>query len=408
MASNDPGADAPSSNASSQIREAMLLGVLGLIVLGGLFWWTTREPEPEASELRGATSVHPAGFTREDFLGDDACAECHPSIAVYHERNGHSRTFRPAADRALAQRLDGREVADAERPGVTWSFLLEDDRFAVERRQGDRVDLLPIDFAFGSGYHATTFLSVLDDDPKNFTLREHRLTSYADGSVRITPGQGRNDPSPGTDALGRILTGADAFDCMKCHVTLTSMTDPSTVDVHSMIPTVSCERCHGPGRSHAEAARRGDDPDALAMPFGPGSYSANDQMILCGGCHRHPSQAPVAAIRPDNFELARFQPVGLMQSACYTESNGALSCTTCHDAHDRPSRDVSSYNATCLSCHEPSHPSQTPCPVSPSQDCTSCHMPRVDAGQGIRFADHWIRVRDEPVVEAAEDASLAH
>jgi hypothetical protein len=386
----------------------MILGILGVIVVGGLFWWMTREPEAGDAELRGASSVHPAGISREDFVGDDSCAECHPSIAVYHERNGHSRTFRPAADRALADHLDGRVVTDPERPGVSWAFLLEDDRFFVDRTLGDRVDRLPIDFAFGSGYHATTFLSVLNEDPEDFVVREHRLSYFADDSIRMTPGQRLPDPDPGTDALGRVLSGEDSFNCVKCHVTITSATDPETIDIHSMIPTVSCERCHGPGRAHVEAARLGADPDALAMPFGPGRNSANDQMLLCGSCHRHPSQAPIAAIRPDNQELARFQPVGLMQSACYIQSNGALSCTTCHDAHDRPSTDASAYNATCLSCHTPSHPEQVPCPISPSQDCTSCHMPRVHAGQGIRFADHWIRVWDELPSEETADTSASH
>ena len=42
----------------------------------------------------------------------------------------------------------------------------------------------------------------------------------------------------------------------------------------------------------------------------------------------------------------------------------------------------------------------TPCPVEPRGDCVNCHMPRVEAGQHVLFADHWIRVRrpGEPVL----------
>ncbi|RUL89019.1 multiheme c-type cytochrome [Tautonia sociabilis] len=402
----ESNAEQPSTGAASGVGEAIALGVIGLIVLGGLFWWIAREPgaNGDGDERRGATASLPLGFAIEEFIGEDACAECHPSIAVYHERHGHSRTFRRAGDRALAARLDGRVVADPERPAVTWRFLLDDGRLAVDRQAGDRVDRLPIDFALGSGYHATTFISVLNDDPHDFVIREHRLTYYADGSIRITPGQGVIETAPGTDAMGRVLRDEDSFDCVKCHVTLTSASEAGHVDLATLIPTVSCERCHGPGRTHAEAARRGADPTSLAMPFGPGRASAKDQMLLCGECHRHPSQAPPGALRPDNIELARFQPVGLMQSRCFTESDGAMSCTTCHDPHDRPSTDPSSYNTTCLSCHQSSHPTQVSCPVSPSTDCTTCHMPRVDAGQKVFFADHWIRVRDE-VLGATGDGS---
>src|SRR5205823_5293708 len=106
--------------------------------------------------------------------------------------------------------------------------------------------------------------------------------------------------------------------------------------------------------------------------------------------------------------LARFQPVGLMQSKCYTESGGTFSCVTCHDPHARASADRASYDAVCLSCHAGRGPPRapasstaqpadralaagTPCPVSPSSRCVECHMPQIDAGQFIRFSDHWIR-----------------
>ncbi|WP_169976964.1 multiheme c-type cytochrome [Tautonia rosea] len=403
MGSLDSGSEAstPPPDTAARVREAVIVLLVCVMGLGGLLWGLNRKPAPEDEPARGASATHPAAIVREDFVGDSTCAECHPSIAFYHDQNGHSRTFRRAADRSLADRLDGRVVADPERPGVSWEFLLEDERFSVERRHGNRVDRVPIEFALGSGYHATTFVSRIEEADEdagsrgNLTLREHRLTYYHDDSLRLTPGQKAATSLPGTDALGRIVHGDEAFDCLSCHVTLTSGTDADRFDEETMIPNVTCERCHGPGRSHIEDARGGLDPDALVMPFGPTRNSTEDQMRLCGACHRHPADAPPNTIRPDNFELIRYQPVGLMQSACYTQSNGALSCTTCHDPHRRPSTDPAYYTAACLSCHTPTQPEQVPCPVSPSQDCTSCHMPRLDSGQGIFFSDHWIRVRDE-------------
>ncbi len=82
-----------------------------------------------------------------------------------------------------------------------------------------------------------------------------------------------------------------------------------------------------------------------------------------------------------------------MQSACYTRSNGALSCVNCHNPHTSASTGRASYEAACLACHGSTK--RPACPVSPRQDCIGCHMPAVDTGQGIPFTDHWIRVRKD-------------
>jgi hypothetical protein len=126
------------------------------------------------------------------------------------------------------------------------------------------------------------------------------------------------------------------------------------------------------------------------MDFGPGRYKVEAQMRLCGQCHRHPDNAPPGEIRPDNVELARFQPVGLMQSKCYKSTPGGLGCVACHDPHAKASQDQAGYLAACLNCHGGG--GQTTCPISPRNDCVGCHMPGKDAGQGILFTDHWIRV----------------
>jgi formate-dependent nitrite reductase cytochrome c552 subunit len=131
------------------------------------------------------------------------------------------------------------------------------------------------------------------------------------------------------------------------------------------------------------------------MPFGSGEWTADSQLSLCGQCHRHPSRAVPGVIRPENTALARFQPVGISQSKCYTKSAGAFSCVTCHDPHARASSDHADYEAACLRCHE--SPRDTACPVSPRGGCIDCHMPKVDAGQRVLFTDHWIRVRESPV-----------
>ena len=160
-----------------------------------------------------------------------------------------------------------------------------------------------------------------------------------------------------------------------------------------MILNIGCERCHGPGRAHVEAARRGALDASPAMPFGIGGWSADDEIRLCGSCHRLPETVEAALIRPDNPRFVRFQPVGLMQSACFRRSPGNLSCSTCHDPHAKTSTDRRTYEAACLACH--GGPSQTVCTASPTTGCIDCHMPRRDVTRGMIMTDHWIRARPE-------------
>ena len=164
---------------------------------------------------------------------------------------------------------------------------------------------------------------------------------------------------------------------------------PLALDEAAMIPNVGCERRHGPGQQHIEAAARHADSAALAMPFGAGEPAPADEMRMCGSCHRLPEMGDRAVVRRDNPVLVRFQPIGLMQSACYRKSPGTLSCTTCHDPHARTSTDTHAYEAVCLTCHQ--GPRRTPCPVAPASGCVGCHMPTRDVFRGMTMTDHWIR-----------------
>jgi hypothetical protein len=309
--------------------------------------------------------------------------------------------LRPAARTPPARRLAGATFADPERRGVSWSYSLADDRLWTERREGGQVERFPIDYAFGSGRHATTFVTVTDRTPDHPTMIEHRLTGFAHRDAPdITPGQGEagGRVREGVGPSGRRYATPATLKCFECHTTATSARGPLILDESTMIPDVDCESCHGPGRTHAEAARRGAEGEALGMPFGIGRWKADDEIRLCGACHRLPETVGPALIRPGNPLLVRLQPVGLMQSACYRKSQGALSCSTCHDPHARTSTDLPAYEAVCLSCHLGT--SRTACKVSPSTGCVGCHMPRRDASRGMMMTDHWIRSRPENAADA--------
>jgi hypothetical protein len=313
--------------------------------------------------------------------------------------------LRAAAKTSLARRLSGATFADPETPGASWTYNLAAGRFSIERREAGKAEPFQIDYAFGSGRHATTFVTLTDRTPDRPTMLEHRLTVFAhQGMPDITPGQGqaRRSGIQGVGPSGRSYLTQQTLKCFDCHTTSTSDRGPLVLDETTMIPNVGCERCHGPGKTHVEAAGRGAGDDVLKMPFGLGSSSAADEMRLCGECHRLPETVGSDMIRPGNSGLVRFQPVGLIQSACYQKSDGQLSCSTCHEPHARSSMDIPAYEAICLSCHR--GPSRTPCKVSPATGCVGCHMPLRDASRGMMMFDHWIRSR--PGTAEKPDTSL--
>lgn len=373
--------------------DAVLIGGFVLLAAGVLAWWAGLPDREPAAKLT-TNAPGKAGSPALHYVGSKACGECHPGEYAHHSRSGHARTLRPAAARSLARRLDGRSVDDPEVPGVVWRYALRDGQLTAERSESGRAERFFLEYAFGSGRHATTFVSLLDRGSRHPRAFEHRLSVFAHSDAPgLTPGQSLRGHASGNTPGGRVHTADDTLKCFGCHTTTTSDRGPEELDVGAMIPNVSCERCHGPGRAHVEAARHGAESEQLALPLGPGRETAAEQIERCGACHRLPEMVRPGSIRTDNPVLVRHQTVGLVQSACYTRSQDALRCTTCHDPHARVSTDRPAYEATCLSCHR--SPSQAVCPVSPRSGCLDCHMPRRDVARGMMMADHWIRVIPE-------------
>jgi hypothetical protein len=158
-------------------------------------------------------------------------------------------------------------------------------------------------------------------------MLEHRLTVFAhQDAPDVTPGQAG---APAVNkrnivAAGRAYSSEATLRCFECHTTINSDRGRLVLDEATMIPNVGCERCHGPGQAHVEAARRGAPDPAFSMAFGAGRSSADDEIRLCGTCHRLPGMGEPGTIGPDNPVMVRFQPIGLIRSACYQKSQGKL------------------------------------------------------------------------------------
>jgi tetratricopeptide (TPR) repeat protein/Zn finger protein HypA/HybF involved in hydrogenase expression len=229
-------------------------------------------------------------------------------------------------------------------------------------------------WAFGAGAKAMTWVSQTGED----TIAEHGLTYYASTkSLALTPGH-----TSSADAVYRTFDPVGtALRCFRCHST-GPVTLGAKFKVQPSEPGVHCESCHGPGRAHAESGGR-------APIQNPRRLTAVQINILCGACHRQASDLDDDTDWTNAWNV-RHEPAWLHRAACFRNSNGALSCLTCHDVHQPMATTASTYDARCLSCHAKAAHT---IPIA-SRSCVGCHMPQVATGAHLKFTNHWIGIYD--------------
>ena len=327
----------------------------------------------------------------KQYVGSKVCASCHPAQSAQQSASGHAASLRRAAEHPLADAFAPQAPLLRE-PNFRYQFSRGPDGLAVQVSDGARAATAPIQWAFGAGDQAVTFVSQLDED----SYLEHHFSYYASAkSLRATPGHEGLPAAAPRHALGVLYKTFNPdpkiMRCFQCHSTGRLTLGPS-FDIQPGEPGVRCEVCHGPGSAHVAAIGRGQVETARKLIDNPRRLSASNLNQFCGNCHRKPAPAGAATNWNDPWNT-RHQPLYLARSACFLKSRGALSCLTCHDPHQRLRRnDAAYYDSRCAVCHDrKKHP---PLAVE-LRGCASCHMPAVRAHEHLRFANHWIGVYQE-------------
>ncbi len=300
----------------------------------------------------------------------------------------HSRTFAKTLDSEEARTFDGTAHFAGDGYGeYRYQFNKEGLAVKLEERFSGR--FFPLNFAVGSGKHAVTFLTLLQGGTETVAV-EHRMTWFRNGEhTGITPGQTKSKPDLSMSYFGNVIHGHEMHRCVNCHVTTGKIVG---AEIYNLTAGVRCERCHGPGAEHAAAAASGEI--VIALNAIKGHWTGPEEVAMCGECHRMPHDISSEMLKEYPKIVTRFQPIGLLQSRCYLQSDGALRCTTCHDAHSSlESRSIERQTESCRSCH--STESQTLCGVGETTSCIDCHMPPIELVHGVSFHDHWIRVRTD-------------
>ena len=374
-----------------------LLGTAGALLAIGI-WWVAIKSTPTRDPADPPSLI--ASETR--FVGSAKCGECHDEQFQQYLTSGHSKTLWSTLDFPFRDRFEGMKFADAERQ-TTFHYFPEDVGMEVVVPGKFGGDRFPLQFAFGSGEHAITFVTLTPDGTQVPTGIEHRVSWFTGlDQAGLTPGQHGRPAHQDIEYFGRVIRGTTLERCFECHTTSGRIEGDQLVD---LIPNVGCESCHTGSAPHAALMQDRNPVDADAG-FAHQPWRTTDQIQICARCHRGEDSVKKSEITRENPKIVRYQPVGLGQSKCYVQSGRRLLCSTCHDPHQHAARQTTvQYEKKCLQCHSAS-PHSVQCSVSPDVDCVSCHMPRVAIHPSISFHDHWIRVRndtDPPAVQGETD-----
>lgn len=416
---------------------------------------------PPLSSVR-STAQPDLGHWR-GFVDDSACASCHGDIARSFSSHSMARSFAKTANAHWTETFAEGEAASFEEGNTRYQFVRSGDGLQYRRWQvgpdGEPIHLWQraMDWVLGSASNSRVYLVQSEEG----ALYELPVAWYSQTQEFA--------PTPGTmevEREGRLR--AILRPCLFCHNAVPA--DP-TFDDHRFAPEffphalpegIGCQRCHGPGRRHIEAARaaarnrpatpeaRRDARDSVRVTItNPSKLEPSRRRDVCAQCHHQPAVALFGQRRLDRGDyeftagerLADFllkldileesedgspRPVHdrfeinhhayrLEQSACVLESPpGTLECLSCHDPHRDQAREKTFERArgTCLGCH--AEPSDLPVEVEPqtfsdsnlgdhleATDCVTCHMPQRRTEDIVRvvMTDHRIQRRPEPVEE---------
>ena len=411
--------------------------VLALVLTAGLLFFTQQQDR----------QTGPQGIaTTGDFVDAATCESCHQTIYETYQHTGMGQSFSRLGPVNTIEDFTTENTFYHPLSDRYYTMSERDGRYFQRRHQlgpdGERINTVEkeIDYVLGSGNHSRTYLHRNEQD----RLIQLPVGWYSEngGYWDMNPGYDRGDH---LDFRREISP-----ECMFCHNAYpdseeNSYRSGSVAAFPGTIPEgIDCQRCHGPGGAHIRATETADSTVEMIRTaiVNPAKLSSERNLEVCMQCHLESTSKPLPystrrfdrdvfsyspgepladyAIhfdhepgpeRDEKFEIVN-QVYRLRQSACFLESDPAMTCTTCHNAHDVPRGEeaVSHYASVCQSCHDEGIATLTAAGAHPSSpDCVSCHMPkrRTDDAVHVTMTDHYIQrnrpSRDllAPITEAA-------
>ncbi len=395
------------------IRVLLPIGLL-VVLLANCGGETDNETELESLRVEGShfANLHDS----VTYVGIESCRACHNEIYESFLQTGMGRSMGHAdLNRSKADFSGHTTLFDPVMQLGYQAFTRDSQLFIREfRLEGSdtihqRVERISL--VVGSGQHTNSHLINI-----NGYVYQLPMTFYTqDQKWDLPPGF----ENGGNSRFARTIE----TECMTCHNAYPKQVPGSENKYISIPQGIDCERCHGPGSLHVQEKLSGKIVDtSISADYSivnPKRLSIPLQMSICQRCHTQGN----AVLKPGKtfFDfrpgmvlsdvmsvfLPRYEgdqshftmashPDRMMQSACFKESAGKMSCISCHNPHKSIEvTPAAHFNAKCQSCH----PGQEECTAdkaarkAKNDNCVSCHMPKSGTSDipHVTITDHWIR-----------------
>ncbi|MBT3232676.1 MAG: hypothetical protein HN356_07660 [Calditrichaeota bacterium] len=283
----------------------MILGAFGFFILTG------------CEDDDSPTSSAPAEL---EYIGSDACAECHEAISDKITNNGHGYKLNKVEN----GQAPSYPYTNVPTPPVGYDW---DDISYVIGGFGWKARFVDL-----QGY-------IITGDAVQYNIETSGWSGY------------HSDEDPGTKP----------YNCGRCHTTGWKSTDDGGAHQDGMPgmagqfsePGVHCEACHGRGSRHVESSSADD-------------IVRDTNSSMCGGCHYRNENHLIDA---SGGFIRHHEQYDEMISG----GHRGLDCIECHDPHQGiqdPSYSYAASLAKCQECHTGANYA-----MHNGADCIKCHMP---------------------------------
>lgn len=185
--------------------------------------------------------------------------------------------------------------------------------------------------------------------------------------------------------------------CLECHTTFAKQDLFYGFDRSAIMFGIDCERCHGPAANHVEFHTEHPQEKTGKFIVNPSSLSREISLDVCAVCHSGIMQSKTdafsfmpgdtlsqhfyrnpKAVDSVNLDVHANQYGLLTASKCFRISR-TMSCSSCHNIHEKENGNLTAYAQKCMNCHNQSNHNfctlQPPTGFSMEANCVNCHMP---------------------------------
>lgn len=386
------------------------------LVLFALFFLPVAAILTQCLSNKGIAATDPRG---EDYTGAKTCISCHKNIDQSYIHTAHYLASSLPSDSSVhGSFFKGNDSVYYNDHAHIMMQKTDSGIYEASFINGQQVNRERIDLVTG-GVKGETYLYWKENE-----LFELPVSYDKTKSKWIV--------SPGFDTTIASFDRMVNLRCMECHASY-AKTGPGKVasfsgesvgfDKSSVVLKIDCERCHGPGRQHAEYQFSNPDIKTAKYITRIQSLSQTQQTDLCGTCHsgtQTDNSRSIFEFKPGD-KLADFKKRAasagppdlkhldvhgdqlemLKTSKCFSASK--MNCSSCHDAHKKQHDEALYFAAKCETCH--SNANHKLCKMTGKIDaavlrskCIDCHMPLlpskaiVNEQQSVMIRTHHIGV----------------